>query len=502
MAVVIGIAVFRTLRPIRPEPSWRRTVALTTEATVVGVACVATGFFSSPFAFSTLAPAAIAGFLGGFAISLRLASALALAIGSSWAIIDTETADAASTSIQWGGELLLVAIMASYARRISSEADERRTEALDRLGRLGDANELLYSLHQVAQELPSSLDLDEVLDSTLDRLRDLIDVETAVVVIYEESDQTWTVARRFGARLATTIAADELPSPLLEATRYATIVSSPNLLRAGGPGLSPRASSGLYAPLEARGNLVGALVIEHSEAFQFDARDTELLRGFAEPAALAIDNARWFARLRTVGADEERTRIARDLHDRIGQSLAYLAFELDRIVRKDERGVAVSDDLDGLRKDVRDVVREVRDTLYDLRTDVSDERTVGEVLEEFAERVHDRSGMTVVVRVDETGRVPRLQERELWRIAQEAIVNAERHSSGRRIDVFWFSNGSEAIAEVRDDGVGMPAGHIGRLDSYGMLGMRERASSIGATLSVESLPKRGVTVRATLAAKN
>ena len=54
--------------------------------------------------------------------------------------------------------------------------------------------------------------------------------------------------------------------------------------------------------------------------------------------ALAIDNARWFGRLRTVGADEERTRIARDLHDRIGQSLAYLAFELDRIVTTEGRG--------------------------------------------------------------------------------------------------------------------------------------------------------------------
>ena len=73
--------------------------------------------------------------------------------------------------------------------------------------------------------------------------------------------------------------------------------------------------------------------IEHADAHHFTGRDVELLAGFVEPAALAIDNARWFGRLRTVGADEERTRIARDLHDRIGQSLAYLAFELDRIVK-------------------------------------------------------------------------------------------------------------------------------------------------------------------------
>jgi signal transduction histidine kinase len=242
------------------------------------------------------------------------------------------------------------------------------------------------------------------------------------------------------------------------------------------------------------------MVVERHQLDPFTERDVELLVGFAEPAALAIDNARWFARLRTVGADEERTRIARDLHDRIGQSLAYLAFELDRIVRKDERGNPVTPDLVGIREDVRGVVREVRDTLYDLRTDVSDERTVPSVLEEFAQRVRDRSGIEVRLRTDETARMPRLQERELWRIAQEAIVNAERHSHGSRIDVFWLSDGREAVIEVRDNGSGMPIGSTGRLDSYGLLGMRERASSIGATLAIDSIPREGVTVRVSLRA--
>jgi signal transduction histidine kinase len=210
---------------------------------------------------------------------------------------------------------------------------------------------------------------------------------------------------------------------------------------------------------------------------------------------LAVDNARWFARLRTVGADEERTRIARDLHDRIGQSLAYLAFELDRIVKKDERHDPISEDLSGLREDVRGVVREVRDTLYDLRTDVSDDKDVESVLREFAGRIEERTDMSVSLRIDQSARMPRLQERELWRIAQEAMINAERHSGGTHIDVFWYSDGDEAIAEVRDDGKGMPLGRVGRLDSYGMLGMRERASSIGAALSVDSIPGRGVTVR-------
>jgi len=474
-------------------------IEITLEATLIGLAVAATGYFESPIAFSLLTAVSVAGFGAGFGTALRLAGATTLAIGIPNLTEGAAFRDDLRLVAQWAVELFLVAIVAAYARRISGDAEARQAQALDRMGRLADANELLFSLHQVAQELPASLDLDEVLDSTIDRLRDLLEFDTAAILLYEESDGSWSVARRYGARLPNALPAADLPPPVQRAARgHAPVVAVTNLLRERGPGLAHRASTGLYAGLRARGATAGVLVVEREAPRPFDERDIEVLAGFVEPAALAIDNARWFGRLRTVGADEERSRIARDLHDRIGQSLAYLAFELDRIVRKDERGDQVSGDIAGLREDVRGVVTEVRDTLYDLRTDVSDERDVPSVLEEFAQRVRDRSGMEVRLRIDETARMPRPQERELWRIAQEAIVNAEKHSHGSRIEVFWLSDGREAIAEVRDNGAGMPLGSAGRMDSYGMLGMRERAAAIGANLAIDSVPREGVTVRVSL----
>ncbi|WP_436795746.1 sensor histidine kinase [Actinospongicola halichondriae] len=497
VAVLVTYTVFRTIRPISPEATLGRLVGLTAEAALVATAVAATGYFRSPLAFSSLTAIAVAGFAAGFANALRLAVASAMAIGLPMLVSSTQLDDDRQLVVQWSVELLLVGVVAGYARRISGDADVRHSEALDRMDRLADANDLLISLHEVAQDLPSSLDLDEVLDSTVARLRELLDLDSAAILLREDSDQSWSVARRFGGRALTTstLSESELPAPARRASESTTVVSETNLIAGAGPGLAMRAGSGMYVALRARGSVVGVALVEHPEPFHFSQRDADLLDGFAEPAALAIDNARWFARLRTVGADEERTRIARDLHDRIGQSLAYLAFELDRIVRNDSRGQRVTDDLVGIRSDVRGVVREVRDTLYDLRTDVSDERTVGDALQEFGSRVEERSGMTFTLRVDESARMPRPQERELWRIAQEAIVNAERHSGGTRIDVFWFSNGFEAVAEVRDDGEGMPIGRVGRLNSYGMLGMRERATAIGANLSVDSVPNRGVTMR-------
>ena len=207
-------------------------------------------------------------------------------------------------------------------------------------------------------------------------------------------------------------------------------------------------------------------------------------------------------RLRAVEAERaavaERTRIARDLHDRIGQSLAYMAFELDNIVSKETRGEEVGPALAQLRNDVRGVIREVRDTLYDLRTDVSDAHDIADTLEAYVARIHERSTLRVELFCDRDARLPLLQEREMWRIAQEALTNVERHSRADKARVLWRCNGESAALEVTDNGVGFPDGKAGRLDSYGIMGMRERASSIGATLELTSRPNEGSRVRCSL----
>jgi signal transduction histidine kinase len=241
------------------------------------------------------------------------------------------------------------------------------------------------------------------------------------------------------------------------------------------------------------------LILEDEEPRHFTDRDVELLTGFVEPAALAVDNARWFARLRTVGADEERTRIARDLHDRIGQSLAYLAFELDRITKLAGKGDEVTEALDALRTDVRKVISELRDTLYDLRTDVTEADGMASTLEGFLTRVGERSGLVTALRAEETARLPLLRERELWRIAREAVTNVERHAQASRVDVMWRTDGRSATLEVVDDGVGIASSEGGSLGEPGLANLRERAASIGASLAVVSEPGRGTRVRCSLA---
>jgi signal transduction histidine kinase len=500
-ACLLAYTVFRTQRPLRYGDDTNSLLLVMAEVAGTVLALTATGYWDSPLAFSMLTAVAVAGFARGFGFGIRIAVASSLAMSLPWALQDFFTSEDLRITVQWSVEVVLVALVAGYARRISGEADLRQSMALDRLGRLSDANALLFKLHQVTQTLPASLDLQEVLDATMGQVVDLFDADAIALLLFDETEGQWQTVRREGSRPHARLSTQELPAPLARAIRLHGLVSEQNLLAAGGPGLAGSAGSGLYAVLPARGSVIGLLAVEHSEAHHFTTRDVELLSGFVDSAALAIDNARWFRRLRTVGADEERTRIARDLHDRIGQSLAYLAFELDRIVKIDAKGEAVAKSLDHLRGDVRGVIGEVRDTLYDLRTDVSDAQSLPDTLEAFLARVRDRSGLEVAVRSQESGRLPILQERELWRIAQEAVTNVERHAKASQVSITWRCDGRTASLEIADDGIGFPVGKAGRLDSYGLLGMRERAASIGATLKVDSSPGKGTRVRCGLIAR-
>jgi glucose-6-phosphate-specific signal transduction histidine kinase len=135
---------------------------------------------------------------------------------------------------------------------------------------------------------------------------------------------------------------------------------------------------------------------------------------------------------------------------------------------------------------VRGVIGEVRDTLYDLRTDVTDEQDLAADARDFLDRVQARSDLDIRLDAQASGRLPLLQERELWRVAQEAVTNVERHAHATKVAVTWRCDGERGVLIVADDGIGFPSGRAGRLDSYGIIGMRERAASIGAALDISS----------------
>jgi signal transduction histidine kinase len=495
--VLVAVTVWRTLQPVALEGQAASGWILLDAALATAIVLLS-GAWGSPWVLALAPPAVAAGFARGSTFAVEQSAGVIAVVSVAWFVGADDWGDHLDLAVLLASGLVAVAVLAGFAGRLSRESARQQSLALSQVGRLTEANGLLVSLHRVAQTLPASLDLDDVLDSTVGRLRELVTSDSVTIFLHEEDEDTWVPARRAGNREQAPLTPSTFPPPLVRATTELSTVSEPDLVASGGPGVSPRAASGLYAALRARGAVVGMLAVEATTPRKFSSRETGLINGLVEPLGVAIDNARLFGRLRTIGADEERNRIARDLHDRLGQSIAWLAFELDRAVRAAERGDNTRELLETLRTEVRSVLRTLRETLYDLRTDVRDDQDLGVTMEHFLDRVRERSKLEIDFQLDQEGRLPLLQEKELWRIAKEAVINAERHAKASRLDIGWRCDGRSAKLVVQDDGVGF-ARSSGRIDSYGILGMRERAASLGAWFDIESAPGRGTTVTVVLA---
>src|SRR5690606_12227359 len=132
-----------------------------------------------------------------------------------------------------------------------------------------------------------------------DRLREVLPCDSVVVLVHEESNDAWNTGLAEGARMPARFARAALPARLAEAAHSPTAVVVGDL--AAGEGLAERSRSGMYVALPARGRVVGLLAVEHHAAGTYGTHEQRLLAGLADSLGLAVDNARWFRRLRALG---------------------------------------------------------------------------------------------------------------------------------------------------------------------------------------------------------
>ena len=495
-------AGFRILRPL-PRPDARQVppAAIAGELAVALAAVAMSGGFGSPYVFVMLVPVLLAGFTqgypGGFAAAVA-ASVPLLVVGAtiSSARVPTETASQVILVYAATGAL------AGYARRLFVDAAAEQASFEHRVSSLTEANALLSQLTSVALTLPSSLDLRDTVTAAMGHLRQLFEFTGAAVLVLDAATGTWRAEGVTGLPGPAPMTTSQLPPPLLRlALRNgsrvpaAGAVAEAQLDPAGGrPGLWPETNSGIYAPLVARDHLVALVALERVDAAGFEPRDADVLSGLAEPLALAIDNGLWFDRLRMLGAEGERDRLARDLHDRFAQGLAYVNLELDRLSRHPAPGPQLVE----LRQQVQGLLGDVRETLRQLRSRVSPTAGLADLLTAELPRFADRTGTTARFAAEPaTPRLPVTVEQELWRISQEALDNVERHAKATALDVTWTCDGRHGRLVVADNGAGFdPAGVITAASgTSGITAMRERANAIGARLLVDSHPGGGTWIQ-------
>ncbi len=479
-AVLITFTMFENVLQLRSN-SLSSIRFLTMLELVVSVgAIMTTGAFKSPFVLTPITPLLLAGYVWGRRATVGTAVAGVIAAAAAIAIQTADVADQRAAS-QIAVIFLLCGALGAFTRNLVVEIEMQRALAIDQATQMATANDLLVSLHALAQTLPASFDLGEVVGSIRQRVRALFPYTALVVLVPEDASSGWRAEFSEGVRVPSRFEERDLPQSVRRAmTASHPVVVADRLIRPDDAGFAPLCRSGMYAALRARGALVGAIAIEHEPADCYGAEERALIDSLSSVLALSLDNARLFARLHTLGAEAERGRIARELHDRIAQSLAYVTFELERL--HDLPGEKL-DEIDNLHDIVRDIMQELRETIYQLRANVSEDKELTEVATEFLARFEERTGISTTWAPDTNRRLPYRVEQELWRIVQESLTNVDRHSDATHVVVRWEVDGERgARLEVVDNGTGFDPSRVAG-DHYGIVGMRERAEAIGAPAS-------------------
>lgn len=196
-----------------------------------------------------------------------------------------------------------------------------------------------------------------------------------------------------------------------------------------------------------------------------------------------------------VGAQEdERRRLARELHDEVGQMLTALRMEVGKAERARVSGAAFGTAVAESKRIIETIMQTVRDLSMGLRPTMLDDFGLGSALDWHARDFSRRYDIPVFLTVE--GAVDNLLEPYrtcLYRVVQEALTNCAKHSRARRIDVTVRDDAGQLSVSIRDDGVGMDptAGRRG----FGLIGIEERVREVGGTVSMASGVGRGTTLQ-------
>lgn len=299
------------------------------------------------------------------------------------------------------------------------------------------------------------------------------------------------------------------------AVRLEQIGSDPRSV--GFPLGHPDMTTFLGVPIVLGEEVFGNLYVTDKLAGPFTEVDEQLVSVLAAQAAVAIDNARSFEEerrradekeralaeavadgyRRAIRAQEaERTRIARELHDEAGQVVSGLALHL-RAIEECETDPELRERLSEARLSLTSASRSLRDLIVDLRPRNLREQGLEAAIGAQAERVRRANGAEVEIAV---APIPELSEEievAVFRVVQEALTNVARHSDASRVSVFVGGERGRLRVVVEDNGVGFdPEAPTRRL---GLMGIRERVTILGGTVTIDSSPGQGTAVTVEIA---
>ena len=239
----------------------------------------------------------------------------------------------------------------------------------------------------------------------------------------------------------------------------------------------------------------GAITFYYHEPHSFSEEEFRLALSVADQAALALENARLRAQAKESAAMDERSRLARELHDSVTQSLYSVTMYTEAAARLLPSGHgAAAQHLRDARDTAQEALREMRLMIYQLRPPVLEKGGLAVALQVRLDAVERRGGIHAELTVEGEDRLPPAVQAELHQIAQEALNNALKHAHAHQVQVHLLFGDAVTQLKVQDDGLGFDLAAARAGGGQGLSGMVERAEKIGARLEIDTAPGRGTKV--------
>ena len=268
----------------------------------------------------------------------------------------------------------------------------------------------------------------------------------------------------------------------------------------------PRPCSWMGVPLKIKNQVIGVLALQHkTPRHYYSPGNADLVLGFANQAAVAIETARYYEQAQSLATIEERQRLARDLHDAVSQTLFSASLSAEVLPRLWERNpIEGRRCLEEVHLLTRSALAEMRTLLLELRPEALTETELGDLLNQLTEAMGNRVRLPVSLKTEKFDLLPPDVQIALYRISQEALNNVAKHATASRAEVqlrprsfTTLKNEPKSTAglelRISDDGHGFDPDKISP-GSFGLDIMQERAEAIGAELKIYSQIGRGTEI--------
>lgn len=397
-----------------------------------------------------------------------------------------------------------IGVLASAFKRMSVQLrdliDSLEQRVRDRTQALRRRAVQLETSAQVSREITSILDIDSLLSRITEMIRDvfgyyhvhvyLVDPETSRLVLRASSAGQ-------GLQITDLQIGEGSINGLVAQTNQTILINDvsadPRFLS---DALLPDTHAELTIPLRTGDRVIGTLDVQSAEVNAFCEDDRVVIQSLGDQIAIAIENARLYEKSKELAMLEERSRLARELHDSVIQSL----FSVDLHARAVETYLSGEPDracseLEKLRTIIQNAIKEMRVLIFDLHPSASERIGLEQAVRQYVGLLNSNDGPRIVFDGSCTHRLNLEAEQALFRITQEAIRNALKHAKAEHIRVSLKIDEHLAVLKVADDGRGFdPESLLRDSKSLGLVGMHERAEMVGGSLNLLSKPGEGTWV--------